>query len=188
MPGSPPPGPQPPRKRHVLRWIAGGAVALLALIIGLSVAFSGKNTDNSASSSPKTTAAPVAAAPAKAASPIVSSTSPSASPSFAQTVTFSCTGSAPDGVDITYGPSGSNYSASALPFSKTMSLDTSTLYYDTSAQLQGSGTVTCQTVVKYLDNSGNPKTATASATAQVGYNLADAEMCPGLVNDWESCS
>jgi hypothetical protein len=58
-----------------------------------------------------------------------------------------------EGIDITYGPEGSSYSASSLPFSKTMTLESSAQYHDVQAQPQGGGEVTCSTTV---DWSGGP--------------------------------
>lgn len=98
------------------------------------------------------------------------------------TVTYFCTGSAPDGVDITYGPEGSNYSASALPFTKTMPIPANTQYMSTQAQLQGSGSVTCSTTTN-----SNGQLVRQSGTASGGYNLASAELCESYDGTWAAC-
>jgi hypothetical protein len=105
----------------------------------------------------------------------------------AQTVTFSCGGQAPDGIDITYGPDGSDFSASSLPFSKTVPLDAGAMYYVVTAQLQGSGSVSCSTVVHYNDGSGTAQSVTKSGAASGGYNIADAQVCSGFSADWQVC-
>jgi hypothetical protein len=170
-----------PLKSSPQRSLIMTVIALLVLSVGILASSNG--CQSSSSSSSHSTSSPVhSASPAGVVATSASTTS------AAQTVTFSCSGSAPDGVDITYGPSGSNYSASSVPFSKTMTLDSNAEYYSTQAQLQGSGDVTCKTVISYADSSGNPQTATASAVAQGGYNIATAEECPNFSGGWESCS
>jgi hypothetical protein len=89
-------------------------------------------------------------------------------------------------VDITYGGEGSNISAGSLPFSATTPLDTSEAYYSVQAQLNGSGSVTCTTTVTYSQY-GSSHTATQTATASGGYNIANAEVCSGLFESWEAC-
>jgi hypothetical protein len=65
----------------------------------------------------------------------------------ATSVTFTVTGNAPSGVDITYGSDGSNYQGpKRLPMTKTLQVNKSALYYDVTAQLSGGGggDVTCK--------------------------------------------
>jgi len=114
-------------------------------------------------------------------------TSAAPAPPGAQTVTFSCSGKAPDGIEITYGPDGSSLGVSALPFSKTLPLDVNAMYYVVRARLQGSGTVSCSTVVDYNDASGLVRSATKTGAASRGYNIADAQVCSGFDVDWEAC-
>lgn len=119
--------------------------------------------------------------------PSTSSAPPSSAPPVPQQVTYSCTGSAPDGVDITYGPSGSNHSASKLPFSHTEPLDTTALYYVTTAQLQGGGSVSCTTVVQTDSGDGTADQVTSSGSADGGYNIASAQVCSSFDGSWDKC-
>jgi hypothetical protein len=153
--------------------------AVLLLTSGLLV-LAGCSTATSPSSSIVPTAAPTSTPlPAKVVS--------SAAPPVTQTVTYSCTGHAADGVDITYGPEGSSLSASSLPFTKTAALDTNVQYFVTEAQLQGDGSVSCTTVIHYTDSSGNTQSVTQSATASGGYNIASAEVCSTFTGGWQDC-
>lgn len=111
----------------------------------------------------------------------------SAAPPVPQQVTYSCTGSAPDGVNITYGPGGSNHSASSLPFTHTDSLDTSAPYYVTTAQLSGSGSVSCTTTVQTDNGDGTANHVANTASADGGYNIASAQVCSTFNSGWEVC-
>jgi hypothetical protein len=86
-----------------------------------------------------------------------------------QVVTFTVTGSAPDGVDIQYGSDSSNNSPSgvALPWTITMPYDSNAEYYSVSAQLQGDGTLQCSVTV-------HGKTKNASANG--AYQICDAQL------------
>jgi hypothetical protein len=108
--------------------------------------------------------------------------SPSASasntPAPATKVEFIVSGTAPDGIDITYGPSGSNLSGpSTLDGTATMSVpfDGSADYYALNAQLQGGGSVTCKIVV--TGPGDNPLTVSSGA-ASGGYNICSAQAAP----------
>jgi hypothetical protein len=111
----------------------------------------------------------------------------SQAPAIPAQVTYSCKGTAPDGVDITYGPDGSNHSASSLPFTHTDSLDTTAQYYVTTAQLQGSGNVSCTTIVQTDNGDGTAHQVTKDASADGGYNIASAEVCSTFDGGWEAC-
>ncbi len=98
---------------------------------------------------------------------------PTAAPTAAGTpgqVTFSVTGSAPDGVTITYGTNTSNLSGGPLPFTATLPLSTAggVLYYDITAQLSGAGSISCSISVggKVI----------SSGTASGGYNICTSEI------------
>lgn len=98
---------------------------------------------------------------------------PTAAPTAAGTpgqATFSVTGSAPDGVTITYGTNTSNLSGGPLPFTVTLPLSTAggVLYYDITAQLQGAGGISCSISVggKVI----------SSGTASGGYNICMSEI------------
>jgi hypothetical protein len=175
----------PPKKKSKLRIGCLGAVGLLVLIVVSSVAANGGKDGSTAAKTTPPTAAPAATGTAVAAVAPVATTAPAAPP--AQTVTYSCTGHAGDGVDITYGAEGSNASASHLPFSVTMPLDSNAEYFNVTAQLQGDGTVSCTTVVNYADDSGDAQSVTQSGTASGGYNIASAEVCSDLDDGWQAC-
>jgi hypothetical protein len=123
--------------------------------------------------------------PRAATSPTHTAAAPAAH--ITQTTAYTCTGTAPDGIDITYGPDGTNLSASALPFTQSTPLDPNAQYYVVDAQLHGSGQVTCQTVVTYTDASGTAHSVTKSATASGGYNIASAQVCSRFDGAWEAC-
>jgi hypothetical protein len=108
-------------------------------------------------------------------------------PVVREQVTYACTGHAPDGVDITYGPNGSNLGASSLPFSKTTGYDASAQYYVTTAQLSGSGQVTCTTTVQTDNGDGTAHVVQNSGTASGGYNIASAQVCSSFTGGWEKC-
>jgi hypothetical protein len=92
-------------------------------------------------------------------------------------VTYSCEGSAPDGVDISYGSDSSQYSPSGLPFTHTGPLDPRAQFYFTTAQLKGAGSVSCTTVVQTANENGAANRATAIAHVVGGYNIARAQDC-----------
>jgi hypothetical protein len=189
--------PEPPAKKT--EWIVpvalGSVAAVFVLIVavgaavgtnsaagraGAAVAKAAAKGGRSALNAGTVTAgqtAPAGQAPTSAVPP-----SPSA-----QSVTFSCTGKAPDGIEITYGPDGSSLGASALPFSRTLPLDLNAMYYVVQAQLQGSGAVSCSTVVDYNDASGMARSVTKTGAATRGFNIADAQVCSGFDVDWETC-
>lgn len=162
--------PPAPRKKHtarnVLLSIVGG---FGALIVVSAVVSAGKPSASSPAAATTVTATHPAAA--------------SSAQAVAAQVTYACTGSAPDGIDITYGPEGSSYGATSLPFSKTMSLDASAGYFDITAQLSGSGSVSCTATVQASDGTRT----VASAAAQGGYNLANAEVCSDFSGGWQKC-
>jgi hypothetical protein len=112
---------------------------------------------------------------------------PAPTPPPAQQAVFSCTGSAPSGVNITYGGEGSNSSASRLPFHATVALDTAKQYYNVTAQLQGRGSVACSTTVNWTDAGGTPQTVTNHGDASGGYNIASAQICADFSGGWQTC-
>jgi hypothetical protein len=189
VPGWRPPQPKKHRTRNILLAIVGGFVALIVIA---GIASGGKTPAGSAPSSSTTTPAATGAYPgtvpsntASADSPeAVSETTASQAPAITAQVTYHCTGSAPDGVDITYGPSGSEYSAHKLPFTKTTALDDSAEFYSLQAQLMGSGHVSCTTTVQTDDGTQT----VSSSSAEGDYNIADTEVCSSWGGTWDSCS
>jgi hypothetical protein len=80
---------------------------------------------------------------------------------------FSVTGTAPSGVDITYGNDSSNYQGSALPFHAKLHVKNDAMYYTVTAQLQGSGRIMCKLTI------GN---AVKVGHAAGGYNICSAQL------------
>jgi hypothetical protein len=169
---------QPPRppKKHTARNIVLGVLGtLLVIIVASAVAAGGKTPSTGTTASSPGTSAPSSAHAAPAPAPATKAPMPSQ-------VTFACTGSAPDGINITYGPEGTNDSAGSLPFTKTVPLDSGAPYYNVTAQLSGSGHVSCTTVVEW-----DGQSVTQSGSASGGYNIASAEMCSAFTGGWEKC-
>jgi hypothetical protein len=88
-------------------------------------------------------------------------------------VQFNVTGSAPSGLDITYGSDSDNrQGGSSLPWSASLPLQDSALYYVVTAQLQGEGDITCTVTI-------NGKVA-KQGHASGGYNICTAEAVKGF--------
>lgn len=132
--------------------------------------------------SPPVTAAPVTAPPVTI--PPVTSPPP---PGPAQ-ASFSCTGSAPEGVDITYGTDSSNLSGgNAVPWQASLSLPSTALYANVTAQLQGpDGTISCTSTVTWSQD-GITQTVNKTGTASGDYNIASAEICSNYEGGWQAC-
>jgi hypothetical protein len=93
-------------------------------------------------------------------------------------VEFIVSGSAPDGIDITYGPGGTNLSGpSVLDGTATMTVtfDASASYYALNAQLQGDGSITCKIVAT---GPGDQPLTASSGAASGGYNICSAQAAP----------
>ncbi|MET7691613.1 hypothetical protein ABZT06_27130 [Streptomyces sp. NPDC005483] len=80
---------------------------------------------------------------------------------------FKVWGSAPAGVDITYGSDGTNLQGNGLPLKKTLSVDEGALYYQVTAQLMGGGDVQCSVTINGETKKGH---------AQGGYNICSAQL------------
>jgi hypothetical protein len=190
--GPPPQPPQPPRKRHTARNILLGIGGSVVAIIAIAVAASGGGKTGSAGTSATSSgiASSVASADAAAQNCTASggtwngtscqaaTPSPSSTPASPTKVEFIVSGTAPDGIDITYGPDGSQFSGpSTLDGTATMSVpfDGSAEYYALNAQLQGSGSITCKIVA--TGPGDNPLTVSSGA-ASGGYNICDAQAAP----------
>jgi len=167
--------PQPPKKKRLVPILIGvGAFIVTMGIIG-AVTGGSKNDDGAASSPSAAPAATVASTPAAkpsstpaAAAP--TTTPPTTTPPKPDTVTYLVTGSASD---ITYGPAGTSLSGN-VPLNVTKPLG-SPSYYSISAQLQGSGHVTCKIEV-------NGKVI-SQAEATGSYNLAMCEIVQDFLSD-----
>ena len=175
-----------------------GGAALLVVIIAAIAESSGSNGGSQAVSTSATGAGPSGypspystggtdwASPTDDSYtdiPIYSAPADPETASVPEKVTYRCSGHAPDGVDITYGPEGSNYSASHLPFTKTATLDDSAQYYAIQGQLSGAGSVTCTVTVQTSDGT----VVTQSGSASGGYNIASAEICSSFDGSWDKC-
>ena len=102
----------------------------------------------------------------------------SPSPQAPTKVEFIVTGSAPDGITITYGPSGSNFAGpSVLDGKAVMSVkfDPSASYYALNAQLQGDGSIKCKIVVT---GPGDQPLTVSHGAASGGYNICSAQAAP----------
>ncbi|WP_406353429.1 hypothetical protein [Streptomyces sp. NBC_00658] len=80
---------------------------------------------------------------------------------------FKVWGSAPSGVDITYGNDGTNLQGTSLPMEKTLTVKDDALYYMVTAQLQGGGDIQCSVTIDGKTKSGR---------AQGGYNICSAQL------------
>jgi hypothetical protein len=156
-PQYPPPGPPrhpAPRRRkrskaRTIAWaVIGSFFGIIVIIIAVSAA-----------TSPQ-------APPAATGAPLATSAPPQpTTAAVAATVTYVVTGST---ADVTYGPAGSDATGS-VPMRKTVTIPASApLYYSISAQLQGSGTVSCEILVG--------GTVVSKSTASGGYNIAQCEI------------
>ena len=170
--------------------IAIAAIALIAT--ACSSAGTGTTPDSAASASAASARAyqsSAAAAQSAIASEIASqAATASPTPAAPTKVTFVVSGTAPDGIDITYGPSGSNFAGpSALDGAARMSVkfDPSASYYAMNAQLQGAGDITCKIVVS---GPGDDPATVSKGAARGGFNICDVQAAPadstGL--SWES--
>lgn len=151
---------QPPRQRKSRKGIGIGCGLLGGLFVLVAILVS---------HSPSSPPAPVPAVPTVALS------QPASTAAAAQQVTYVVTGSP---ADVTYGPAGSDYSGS-VPMRVTKAIPSSVpAYYAVSAQLQGSGTVTCK-----IEVGGK---IISQATATGGYQIAQCEIGQDpLTGQWQ---
>ncbi|MFF7329617.1 hypothetical protein [Streptomyces sp. NPDC008150] len=168
------------RKRIVL------PIGALLFFVGIGIGTSGNSSDDG-----KNTSAKPAATITVTATPKAKTDQAAAEPAPTVTVTktktvkpkatkaaeeaeapagkavFKVWGSAPAGVDITYGSDGTNLQGSGLPMEKTLSVKDDAMYYQVTAQLQGGGTVHCSVTID-----GKTKSGQASG----GYNICSAQL------------
>lgn len=153
QPQYPPPGHrQPPRKRNTGKIIAASIGGFFLLIIVIAIAANGGGKPAPAGA---TGAAPPAAS------------QPAAAPAVPTRLEYQVSGSA---ANVTYGPAGSGLSAHTAP-GKPMdqvAVLGNALYYSLTAQLDGSGTVTCKILI------GNKVISTAVASG--AYQIAMCEI------------
>ncbi len=121
--------------------------------------------------------------PVFAAAPAPPSPPPPPPPPPASGASFVCTGSTPVGVDITYGTDSSNFmGGTTVPWEATLPYDPGALWYVVTAQLNGSGSVTCTTTVTWP---GGTVSKTGSAVG--GFNILFAQVCSNFSGGWQPC-
>lgn len=187
------PPPMPPQPTARPKWARKRIVipaALFILFVGVGIGSSGDDQEAAASEKPAprvtvTETAESKAKPAPAPTVTVTKTAKPApvkakpkktEPAApADKVVFKVWGSAPSGVDITYGSDSDNLQGRGLPMTKTLTLKDDALYYNVTAQLQGGGDVHCSVTVD-----GETKTGHASG----GYNICNAQLSGGLFGGW----
>lgn len=82
-------------------------------------------------------------------------------------VTFKVWGTAPSGVDITYGSDSENLDGSGLPMTKELKFEADALYYAINAQLQGGGDIRCSVTIGDQVEDGH---------ARGDYNICSAQI------------
>jgi hypothetical protein len=155
--------------------------AILVPLAAIALAGCGSaNTDPSpaaaSAASARASQSSVAAVQSKIAKEVASqAAAASPTPAAATRVEFVVTGSAPDGIDITYGPSGSNFGGpSVLNGTARMSVPfrADDNFYALSAQLQGAGSIRCKIVVT---GPGDDPLTVSHGAASGGYNICSAQ-------------
>ncbi|WP_405561537.1 hypothetical protein [Streptomyces sp. NBC_01180] len=177
--------PKPPKK-HTARNVVIGFGGVLVVLIVIGAAIGGGGGDKK-SDTAKDAPAPVASksgakAPAKKAD-AKPAAKPKAKPAEKKKVsdvaTFKVWGNAPAGalgpIDITYGSDTENIQGHGVPMTKTLKVSKDAMYYNVTAQLQGSGDIHCSVTI-----GGKTKTA----HAQGGYNICSAQLSGGLFGGW----
>ncbi|MEU8968146.1 hypothetical protein AB0D11_02525 [Streptomyces monashensis] len=176
--GAPPPAPKKRRAGKIVGLGCLGVVGLFVIIAIAAAATSGGSKNSSSGSTASSShSAGKSAVPAKAGG----SNSGSSSDSGTHTVTFKVWGTAPagalGGLDITYGSDSDTNKGTfkngvftgSVPFKK------GALYYDVTAQLQGSGDIQCSVTVDGQTKSGH---------ASGGYNICSAQLSSTLFGNW----
>lgn len=173
QPPQPPYGPPPPRKKHTARNVLAVIGGIIAAVIVISVAANGGGSKPTTADTPADAGTQAAAPDAQTQPAAPAHSTAQAKPAAAQTVTYEVTGST---ANVTYGPAGSN-SEGTVPMHVTKPLGTP-IYYAITAQLQGSGSVTCKILV-----SGK---VISQATANGGYNIAQCEISQDFSGGWKN--
>jgi hypothetical protein len=173
----PPPGPPRSGPRWARKRIVIPAAAVLFFIgVGIGASGGGDSSNTSSATPAPTVTVTTKAANAKAApAPTVTVTKtvtvkPAAKKTTAAPTgkaVFKVWGSAPSGVDITYGSDGENIAGHGLPMTKTLTVKDDAMYYAITAQLSGGGDIHCSVTID-----GNTKTGHASG----GYNICSAQL------------
>ena len=153
--------------------IPAAAIALLAA--GCSTASTGPSPAAKASAASAAASQSAAAIASQIAAQAAASAAATPTPATPTKVEFVVSGSAPEGIDITYGPSGSNFAGpSTLDGTARMSVpfDANADYYSMNAQLQGDGSITCKIVVT---GPGDAPLTASHGAASGSYNICTAQ-------------
>lgn len=158
------PAPQPPQKKsHRTRNIVLGVVGAVVIISIISAATGGGKKNDDAKPAAAAPASTTQSATTAAAAPAPVTTKPKPKPKAPDTVEYIVTGSP---AEVTYGAAGSSLSGhSGMHVTKKLG---SPSYYSISAQLSGSGKVTCEIKVKGK--------VISKGTATGSYNIAMCEI------------
>jgi hypothetical protein len=108
---------------------------------------------------------------------------PSAGAGAAQKIEFIVTGTAPDGVDVTYhagshfgsGPAQINGNATRVPWQGTVTFDPKSTFYFLSAELYGPGTISCKIVAELP---GGRSLTVVSGHASGKFSTCSAQASP----------
>ncbi|MDH6213381.1 hypothetical protein [Streptomyces pseudovenezuelae] len=178
--GQPPFPPQPPKKSGMGKILGFGCLGLVGVIVLFGVIGALlSNGDDSKDSSGSNGVEPTASTPKKEKPASAENNEKKAEK---KVVTFKVWGTAPAGalgpLDITYGSDSDNRKGKFAngKFEATLPLDEDALYYNVTAQLQGSGDINCSVTVD-----GHTKKGHASG----GYNLCTAQLSSGLLGGWD---
>ena len=156
--------------------------AVVLLLIGMVIGSAGESDGGK-----KTAAAPAPTVTITAPAPAASEAEPAPTVTVTRTATakaeaktaddsdtapsgkavFKVWGSAPSGVEITYGSDGTNLQGKGLPMEKTLTVDADAFYYQVTAQLMGGGNVQCSVTIDGKTKKGR---------AQGGYNICSAQL------------
>lgn len=177
------PAPQPPKKRGIGKVVGFGCLGFLAVIVLIAVigaaVGSGKSNNTSSDKPAATTSTSDKPAAANKAS-----SKPKTSGSdnkTAKTVTFRVWGTAPAGdlgpLDITYGSDSDTRKGkfASGKFEATLPLNDKAMYYNVTAQLQGSGDINCSVTVDGKTQQGH---------ASGGYNICSAQLSSDMFGGW----
>ena len=183
-----PEGKQSHEKTTLKRKLILAAAFVVVFFIGIGIGASGKT--KTVTTAAKTVTAPAKTVPAqllrqtasqrlarqRASQRLAAAKSAKTKSSERNEVVFSVTGTAPGGVDITYGDDGSNYQGSAPPFHARLRIKKGAMYYVVTAQLQGGGNITCRVTIGR---------AVKVSHAVGGYNICSAQLNSDFLGGWD---
>jgi hypothetical protein len=185
--GAPPDDPPPADKKPVAtRWWFWTVIVLVLVMVAAGIAVGiRKNDSNSPGASTTHAAGASTTTPHR---PRVTTTSAPSTTSTTKyvppTAFFSCSGSAPGGVGITYGTNSSSHpGGTSLPWEAYLPVTPNIEFFDVSAHFQGSsGSIRCRTLV-YV----NGKSVAQIGTASESHDIASAKVCSTSAGTWRPC-